>query len=213
MYDVTALEKRMTAFVIPNAILVTTTQQKYTFTSFLSRDNTYDVIYNVWRLARPGGSSALPSPRGSLDMPDGTSDVGASSLGAGSVGAVKAKVTMCECGKKGEHFSEVAMESVLPGTPEKVYNLMFTSGFIKDFMTQDQNLTGRPIVNHGDLSVRVDVWGSQTCKYPTGCRWWRARRCSIGRCRTQNRLTRASGPSRPSASCATKCCTSTLTTT
>lgn len=138
MYDVTALEKRMTAFVIPNAILVTTTQQKYTFTSFLSRDNTYDVIYNVWRLARPGGSSALPSPRASLDMPDGTSEV----IEGAKAAVVKAKATMCDCGKKGEHFSERAMESVLPGTPEKVYNLMFTSGFIKDFMTQEQNLTG-----------------------------------------------------------------------
>ena len=56
--------------------------------------------------------------------------------------AAKAKVTMCECGKKGEHFSEVAMESVLPGTPEKVYNLMFTSGFIKDFQRNDQKLEG-----------------------------------------------------------------------
>ena len=70
MYDVTALEKRMTAFVIPNAILVTTTQQKYTFTSFLSRDNTYDVIYNVWRLARPDDSASqlVASARGSLDQ-------------------------------------------------------------------------------------------------------------------------------------------------
>ncbi|KAI0728408.1 hypothetical protein C8Q72DRAFT_779948 [Fomitopsis betulina] len=109
MYDVTALEKRMTAFVIPNAILVTTTQQKYTFTSFLSRDNTHDVIYNVWRLARPGASSALPSPRASLDMPDSTSDVVASAKAA----VVKPKATICECGRKGEHFSEVAMESVL----------------------------------------------------------------------------------------------------
>ncbi|KZT63949.1 hypothetical protein DAEQUDRAFT_815349 [Daedalea quercina L-15889] len=140
MYDVTALEKRMTAFVIPNAILVTTTQQKYTFTSFLSRDNTYDVIYNVWRLARPGASSALPSPRDSLDVPDGTSEVGASSLGAVSMGGVKPKVTVCDCARKGEHYSESAMECVLPGTPEKIYNLIFTSGFIKDFMTQDQNL-------------------------------------------------------------------------
>ena len=92
MYEVISLEKRMTAFVIPNAIQLSTRTAKYTFTSFLSRDTTFDVLYNVWRLARPGGSSALPSPRGSLDMADGTSDIGASSLGAGSVAAAKAKV-------------------------------------------------------------------------------------------------------------------------
>ncbi|TFY58999.1 hypothetical protein EVJ58_g6057 [Rhodofomes roseus] len=140
MYDVIALDKRMTAFVIPNAILVTTTQQKYTFTSFLSRDTTHDVIYNVWRLARPGESSARPSPRGSLDIPDGASEVGAGSPQPSSMAGLKPKVTMCECGRKGEHYSELAMESILPGTPEKIYNLMFTSGFIKDFMIHDQKL-------------------------------------------------------------------------
>ena len=34
------------------------------------------------------------------------------------------------------------MESTLPGTPEKIYNLMFTSGFMKDFMRENQKLLG-----------------------------------------------------------------------
>jgi len=147
MYEVTALDKRMTAFVIPNAIQVTTTSAKYTFTSFLSRDNTFDVIYNVWRLARPEGSSMgsqIQSRRGSLDILDGSDGISVGVPSASSAGEkvqVKSKVTQCACGKAGEHFTELAMETVLPGTPEKIYNLMFTSGFIKDFMTQEQRLT------------------------------------------------------------------------
>ncbi|KAI0931166.1 hypothetical protein AcW2_000108 [Taiwanofungus camphoratus] len=155
MYDVIALDKRMTAFVIPNAILVTTVRAKYTFTSFLSRDNTFDVIYNVWRLARPEGSSMgsrMQSPRGSLDMPNDVVSDGVSMTNGASSGSTvdktsgkgqgqKNKVTRCACGKAGEHFSEKAMESIVPGTPEKIYNLMFTSGFIKDFMRDDEKLT------------------------------------------------------------------------
>ncbi|CCM07179.1 uncharacterized protein FIBRA_09520 [Fibroporia radiculosa] len=147
MYEVTALDKRMTAFVIPNAIQVTTSGAKYTFTSFLSRDTTFDVIYNVWRLARPEGSSVgslLQSPRGSIEVAIDSDGVSMGLPSASSVGTksqVKNKVTQCLCGKNREHFNELAMESILPGTPEKIYNLMFTSGFIKDFMTHEQKLT------------------------------------------------------------------------
>lgn len=140
MYDVVALDKRMTAFVIPNAIQVTTRNTKYTFTSFLSRDTTFDVIYNVWRLARPDDSaSQVVSVRGSLDQSNDSQE-GAPGAANGKAKAKPNKVTQCGCGRNGEHYSEVAMEAVLPGTPEKIYNLMFTSGFIKEFMRDGQKL-------------------------------------------------------------------------
>jgi hypothetical protein len=46
------------------------------------------------------------------------------------------------CGKEGKHFSETALETVLPGTPEKIHNLIFASGFIKEFMAVNQKLLG-----------------------------------------------------------------------
>ncbi|KAI0830878.1 hypothetical protein BC628DRAFT_1408240 [Trametes gibbosa] len=152
MSEVISLEKRMTAFVIPNAIQLSTRTAKYTFTSFLSRDTTFDVLYNVWRLARPENSSAGSlgiSPRGSLDNGDPGSEEtsegsqqmnGKAMVNGGARAVVKQKVTQCECGKAGQHYSEIAMEAIFPGTPEKIYNLMFTSGFIKDFMRVDQKL-------------------------------------------------------------------------
>ncbi|KAI0789456.1 hypothetical protein C8Q75DRAFT_718443 [Abortiporus biennis] len=161
MYEVTNIDKRMTAFVIPNAIQLTTRNAKYTFTSFLSRDTTYDVMYNVWKLARPEDSSigSAFSGRGSLDTATENGDA----VGVGADGKpvpngivngkpkpkVKVnKVTQCACGKSGQHYSEVAMEVILPGTPEKIYNLMFTSGFIKDFMREDQKL----------LDIQISDW-------------------------------------------------------
>jgi hypothetical protein len=46
------------------------------------------------------------------------------------------KVTACACGKEGKHYSELAIDVVMPGTPERIYNLMFASGFLKDFMRE-----------------------------------------------------------------------------
>ncbi|KAI0701268.1 GRAM domain-containing protein [Cerioporus squamosus] len=141
MYEVVSLEKRMTAFVIPNAIQLSTRTAKYTFTSFLSRDTTFDVLFNVWRLARPDESimgSQILSPRGSLDD-DSVAEGGPNGAAPKKSQAIS-KVTQCDCGKNGQHYPEVAMEAVFPGTPEKIYNLMFTSGFMKDFMRENQKL-------------------------------------------------------------------------
>jgi len=52
------------------------------------------------------------------------------------------KATQCACGKEGKHYSELAMDTVIPGEPDKIYNLMFASGFIKDFMRNDEKLMG-----------------------------------------------------------------------
>ncbi|KAJ6543958.1 hypothetical protein B0H19DRAFT_957127 [Mycena capillaripes] len=148
IYEITTLEKRMTAFVIPNAIRVKTPRADYTFASFLSRDTTFDVIHNIWRLARPGDAASIGS--GSLEgntvtVAEGTIVGGAV---AGAVAAKGRKATNCACGKEGLHFSETAMDTIIPGTPEKIYNLMFASGFMKDFMAVNQKL----------LDIQVADW-------------------------------------------------------
>ncbi|TFK42088.1 hypothetical protein BDQ12DRAFT_625018 [Crucibulum laeve] len=149
IYEITTLEKKMTAFVIPNAIGITTRQAKYTFASFLSRDTTYDVIYNIWRLARPDD---LASIRGSIDVgsveqvngeaatPRVGTTPGVGGAPSAAVGGAKKKATQCACGKEGQHYSENVMDVVVAGTPERIHNLMFASGFMKDFMSVNQKL-------------------------------------------------------------------------
>ncbi|KAH7922680.1 hypothetical protein BV22DRAFT_1016867 [Leucogyrophana mollusca] len=144
----------MTAFVIPNAIQITTRQAKYTFASFLSRDTTYDVIANIWRLARPedslevGTADSRNTSSQNVTSTNGSSvpstKEGAPSVASGMVN----KVTHCACSKSGGHLNEIALETVLPGTPDKIYNLMFASGFIKDFMRVDQKL----------IDVQISDW-------------------------------------------------------
>lgn len=154
IYEITALEKKMTAFVIPNAIQITTRQAKYTFASFLSRDTTYDVIANIWRLSRPDDALSQTGSSGNFISPASTSDVSGPlvTTGGKEIAPVarfsKNKVTQCACSKSGQHLNEIALETVLPGTPDKIYNLMFASGFIKDFMRVDQKL----------MDVQISDW-------------------------------------------------------
>jgi hypothetical protein len=70
------------------------------------------------------------------------SDAGAdAALVSGGGGKGHAK-TECACGKEGKHFTETALSTTFPSTPEKVYNLMFNSGWLKEFMSEDQKLKG-----------------------------------------------------------------------
>lgn len=154
IYEIIALEKKMTAFVIPNAIQITTRQAKYTFASFLSRDTTYDVIANIWRLSRPDDTLSQTGSSGNIISPASTSDVSGPLVTTGGKEAAlvtrlnKNKVTHCACSRNGQHLNETALETVLPGTPDKIYNLMFASGFIKDFMRVDQKL----------MDVQISDW-------------------------------------------------------
>ena len=136
----------MTAFVIPDAIQLSTRQAKYTFASFLSRDTTFDVIYNIWRFARPEDAVSINS-RGRSST-DGPGTIGAVAIDAGVNGAAGLaplrKATTCACGKgdNEKHYSETAMDTNIPGTPERIHNLMFASGFMKGFMVGNQKLLG-----------------------------------------------------------------------
>ncbi|WVQ93593.1 hypothetical protein IAU59_000668 [Kwoniella sp. CBS 9459] len=143
--DVRTIEKKMTALVIPNAIGVTTPNAKYTFASLINRDSTYDVMMNIWRLCNPnavmssvslGQGTNLGSRPGSV----AGDDVGGTAPGT-TTGSKKGHApTKCACGKEGKHYSETALETVFPSTPEKIYNLMFNSGWFKTFLSENQKL-------------------------------------------------------------------------
>ncbi|KDQ30012.1 hypothetical protein PLEOSDRAFT_154728 [Pleurotus ostreatus PC15] len=147
IYEITTLEKKMTAFVIPNAIQISTRQAKYTFSSFLSRDTTFDVIFNIWRLAKPEDTGSMLSAP-SIEGVGVESTEGLVTASSGPAKALAQKVTQCSCGKEGTHYSELALETIIPGTPDRIHNLMFASGFIKDFMRVDQRL----------IDVQISDW-------------------------------------------------------
>lgn len=88
--------------------------------------------------------------------------------------AVARKPTTCACGLEGKHYTETALDAVFPSTPEKIYNLMFTSGFSKDFMSGNQKLMGESksfVLGPPEPELPSDLVPMsppQTSKPPTG---------------------------------------------
>ena len=204
----------MTAYVIPNAIQVTTLHARYTFASFLSRDTTHDLICNIWRMVHPvvPPSASLPDNAndsddeadvGSIDSHENVNSAGA----AATTTTTKRRMRGLSVGKRrpdtggGSHVAtngvlptvgekrsgsptrgggrpdhllkvhpqtvdtlptlknlkEVCMDTTFPSAPEKIYNLMFTSGFMKDFWTNNQKLLGSPFLFPLHFSHTADV--------------------------------------------------------
>jgi hypothetical protein len=50
--------------------------------------------------------------------------------------------TECGCSSS-DHYPNVVMDQVYNGTLEKIYNLMFDSGFMKKFLVENQKSLGR----------------------------------------------------------------------
>uniref|UniRef100_A0A0W0G337 VASt domain-containing protein n=1 Tax=Moniliophthora roreri TaxID=221103 RepID=A0A0W0G337_MONRR len=144
IYEITALEKKMTAFVIPNAIQITTRRAKYTFASFLARDTTFDVIWNIWRVSGGASGSVEGAGAGSsgavVEAGMEVSGEVQKAVASAVASVVQRKQTRCACSSEGKHYPEVALDAVVPGTPDRIHNLMFASGFIKEFMSGPQGL-------------------------------------------------------------------------
>ncbi|CAG8464187.1 22259_t:CDS:10 [Gigaspora rosea] len=58
--DIVSIEKKVTAFVIPNAIQISTLHARHFFTSFLSRDTAFELLNVIWKQNHPGFNQNLP---------------------------------------------------------------------------------------------------------------------------------------------------------
>ncbi|OTB05497.1 hypothetical protein M426DRAFT_319761 [Hypoxylon sp. CI-4A] len=57
--EIVSVEKRSTALLFKNGLTITTLHAKHVFASFASRDSTYDLIVNIWKLGHPSLQSSL----------------------------------------------------------------------------------------------------------------------------------------------------------
>jgi hypothetical protein len=57
--EVVSVEKKSTAVVFPNAIVIQTLHARNVFASFLARDSTYDLIVGIWKISHPNLKSSL----------------------------------------------------------------------------------------------------------------------------------------------------------
>lgn len=61
--EIVSVEKRSTALLFKNGLMISTLQAKHIFASFTSRDATYDLIVNIWKLGHPTLTSTLNGVR------------------------------------------------------------------------------------------------------------------------------------------------------
>ena len=57
--EIVSVEKKSTAVIFPNAIIIQTLHARNVFASFLSRDTTYDLIIGIWKSGHPNLKSSL----------------------------------------------------------------------------------------------------------------------------------------------------------
>ncbi|KAL5432828.1 hypothetical protein PMIN06_011888 [Paraphaeosphaeria minitans] len=70
--EVVSVEKKTTAIMFPNAIVIQTLHARNVFASFLTRDATYDLIIGIWKISHPNLKSSLNGV--ALDGSAGTGD-------------------------------------------------------------------------------------------------------------------------------------------
>lgn len=61
--EIVSVEKRSTALLFKNGLMISTLHAKHVFASFTSRDATYDLIVNIWKLGHPTLKSTLNGVR------------------------------------------------------------------------------------------------------------------------------------------------------
>ena len=57
--EVVSVEKKSTAVIFPNAIVIQTLHARNVFASFVSRDSTYDLLIGIWKISHPNLKSSL----------------------------------------------------------------------------------------------------------------------------------------------------------
>lgn len=68
--EVVSVEKKSTAMLFPNGIVIQTLHARNVFASFLTRDATYDLIIGIWKISHPNLKSSLNG----VTLGEGTGD-------------------------------------------------------------------------------------------------------------------------------------------
>ncbi|KAI9493531.1 GRAM domain-containing protein [Zychaea mexicana] len=154
--EITSIEKRMTAMIIPNGIQVSTIHAKHVFASFMSRDMAFDQMYKVWQKHHDTGKPQTLQPRNHSDFSlkrhddddddllseSGTATDISSSLSVddeeGSDEAI-VKTPKCKCDS---HLGQVALDSTYKGTVEVMHELLFQTNFFPKAMKKYEGCHG-----------------------------------------------------------------------
>ncbi|KAJ5417234.1 uncharacterized protein N7487_000784 [Penicillium crustosum] len=102
--EIVAIEKESTAMVFPNAIAIQTLHARHTFRSLLSRESTYDLMVNIWKINHPTIKSSVNGTRVTNGTGDKTEKVGeGEEEGSGSESDVSDEDEIYDEDEEGDH--------------------------------------------------------------------------------------------------------------
>ncbi|KAJ5628602.1 hypothetical protein N7490_010830 [Penicillium lividum] len=101
--EVVAVEKESTAMVFPNAIAIQTLHARHTFRSLLSRESTYDLMVNIWKINHPSIKSSVNGTRVTNGTGDKTEKVGEGEADSGSESDVSDEDEVYDEDEEGDH--------------------------------------------------------------------------------------------------------------
>ncbi|GKT45708.1 membrane-anchored lipid-binding protein YSP2 [Colletotrichum spaethianum] len=129
--EIVSVEKRSTALVFKNGLMISTLHAKHIFASFTSRDSTYDLIVNIWKLGHPTLRSSLNGVQlevSGAGANGAVADVVKDAVGVPSGGddfPGPATHAPTDCGDSDTHYERIVGDDVVPAPLGKVYNLLF----------------------------------------------------------------------------------------
>ncbi|GKT61956.1 GRAM domain-containing protein [Colletotrichum tofieldiae] len=129
--EIVSVEKRSTALVFKNGLMISTLHAKHIFASFTSRDSTYDLIVNIWKLGHPTLRSSLNGVQlevSGAGANGAVADVVKDAVGVPSGGddfPGPAAHAPTDCGDSDTHYERIVGDDVIPAPLGKVYNLLF----------------------------------------------------------------------------------------
>jgi len=138
--DITAVRKRMTAKIIPNGMTIEAAGETYQFATLNTRDATFDLITDMWRVANPEAfAAAATQERDVLNTTEAGDDANEDDVKADmSRGDVKTHAAT-QAGTK--PFKEVVLDIRLPTSPAKAFDLVFKNQeFYKKFASEQMKL-------------------------------------------------------------------------
>ncbi|KAL7316525.1 hypothetical protein PS15m_005609 [Mucor circinelloides] len=141
--DIKSIEKRNMALIVPNGIQITThSDTKHVFASFMTRDYTFDLVYQTWQTSlfpkkevnEINDPLLLPLPAQKDDHADLVNQHVAQEQTLPEETAVDNK-QLPQQDMENKQYQWIVMDQAFIGTVEGLYKLLYQSDFVHQYLT------------------------------------------------------------------------------
>ncbi|OAC98371.1 hypothetical protein MUCCIDRAFT_167461 [Mucor lusitanicus CBS 277.49] len=139
--DIKSIEKRNMALIVPNGIQITThLDTKHVFASFVTRDYTFDLIYQTWQasLFPKRDANEINDPQAAKEK-DNHADLANQHVAQIQTIPEETAVSskhLLQSDIANKHYQWIVMDEVYIGTVEGFYKLLYQSDFVYHYLVE-----------------------------------------------------------------------------